>query len=407
MRKMNLKALFAATAMAVTAAGGAAAQTTVLSETWEAGTIGVINPLGGVLSVGDDFSGDNVWTVVAPTQDAGTGPHMLHEILDFNGSKWLAWQNDDVENAIDTQLFYRAPIAAPFVLSDAETVTFSVDLVPTIISTGGRRSATFYIGSDVDNCYRFQINFRAGAAELLTVAAIVGGVSEELAYGDPTNFDDIVVDEVYTFNATITPGATETSVDMEFTDGVNVIESSNTVFAAANMLPLATNVDYFAFRARQRTYQLWDNLQLEYTAPAAEGEGEGAGEGEGEGESFTVSYGGPSSATRSIGGSATFSVNASGNTGALDYQWFEDTPAKAADPISGANSSTLTLSNLTLDMSGTYYCEVTDDNETLTSPVFTLVVVGTPLPAAGLSGLLVAGLVLAGSASVALRRRSA
>ena len=255
--------MFAA-ALAI-AAGATSAQTTLLSETWEAGTVGIINPTGGVVATGSSFAGDNTWTVVIGPNSDPLGPHMRHEITNFSGSKWLGWQTD-ISESPDNQLYYQAPISSTFPLEEAASINFSFDIVPLNISTGGRRSATFYVGADVDNCYRFQINLRSGASELMTISSIVGGVATEEVYGDPLNFNDIVNNSVYTFSGVITPSATGTTVAMEFSDGVNVIESGLASFTPATMLPLSTSIDYFASRARNRTHQLWDNLLLEYTS---------------------------------------------------------------------------------------------------------------------------------------------
>jgi len=453
----------------VAAVGAGQAQTTVLSESWEAGTVGVINPTGGVLANGSTFAGDNTWTVISGPNSSPAGPHMQHEILNFSGSKWLGWQTD-ISESPDNQLYYQAPIAAPFILSDAVDVTFSFDIVPLNIATGGRRSATFYIGSDVDNSYRLQINLRSGASELMTVGSIVGGVTVEVVFGDPSNFTDIVNNGVYTVSGVITPSATGTTVAVEFRNGANVIESGLASFTPAEMLPLATNVDFFALRARNRTHQLWDNLLLQYTSPldttppvitltgassitlscgssytdagaTASDNADGNITGSivtvnpvdtAEPGTYTVTYnvsdeaGNPATeVTRTVtiqdncpaiiiqpttsttlsveeGEVATFGVSAIG-TGTLSYKWYFDNGAKTP-VLLGVTTPSITIGPVYFSDEGTYYCDVTDDFSTVSSPLFTLDVT-LPVPVAGFPMLALTVLVTAFCGASALRRK--
>lgn len=462
------KGMFAAAALAV-AVSAAPAPTTVLSETWEAGTVGVINPTGGVKADGTNFAADTTWTVITGPNSVPAGPHMQHEILSFSGSKWLGWQTDISETA-DLQFYYEAPITVPFPLSEASDVTFSFDIVPLNIQTGGRRSATFYVGTDFDNCYRFQINLRSGASELMTISSFVSGVDVEVVFGDPSNFTSIVNNGIYSVSGVITPSETGTTVEMEFRDGANVIESGLASFSPSEMVPLTTTVDFFAMRARNRTHQLWDNLLLEYTSTldttppvitlngsspvsincgsvysdagaTAEDDVDGTITGSivtvnpvntavpGE---YTVTYnvsdaaGNPATqVTRTVtvqnncpaiiiqpttsttlnvqeGGTATFGISAIG-TGTLSYAWFFDNGAKT--PVSlGVSTPNITIGPALFSDEGSYYCEVTDDFTTLSSPVFTLNV-GPQLPVAGLPMLAFAAVVTALCGAVAVRSK--
>jgi hypothetical protein len=67
----------------------------------------------------------------------------------------------------------------------------------------------------------------------------------------------------------------------------------------------------------------------------------------------------PASAVNSVGDTRVFSITATGP--GLTYRWYKDTVAlNNGGNISGANTATLTLNNLTLGDSGTYDCAVTN-----------------------------------------------
>jgi len=67
----------------------------------------------------------------------------------------------------------------------------------------------------------------------------------------------------------------------------------------------------------------------------------------------------PSSATKETGESVTFNVSAGGTTTSRTYQWQVNKGSGYSD-IAGANSSSLTISNLTISDNGTYRCKVTN-----------------------------------------------
>jgi hypothetical protein len=79
-------------------------------------------------------------------------------------------------------------------------------------------------------------------------------------------------------------------------------------------------------------------------------------------------YRDPIGATRQIGDRYTFSVGATGNR-PVSLQWF-----KGVDPIPGANSTTLTLSNLATGDSGGYTVQAANLDGTVTSATATLTV---------------------------------
>jgi hypothetical protein len=82
----------------------------------------------------------------------------------------------------------------------------------------------------------------------------------------------------------------------------------------------------------------------------------------------------PAGATRQLGDRYTFSVRAIGNR-PLSYQWF-----KGVDAIPGANSTSLTLSNLVVADSADYTVQVANLDGPATSTVATLTVLPDPTP---------------------------
>ena len=83
----------------------------------------------------------------------------------------------------------------------------------------------------------------------------------------------------------------------------------------------------------------------------------------------------PASAVGSVGGSASFSVSATGTSsgGSLRYQWFHN-----SDAISGATNSVYTVTSITSADAGSYYVAVTNSVTTITSSSVTLSIVSGP-----------------------------
>ena len=88
----------------------------------------------------------------------------------------------------------------------------------------------------------------------------------------------------------------------------------------------------------------------------------------------------PASVTVAAGGTATFSVTASG-TAPLAYQWFLN-----GNALTGATSATLTLSNVQTANSGTYRVDVSNAAGSISSTNATLTVTTTPPPSSGGGG---------------------
>lgn len=373
------------------AAGPAVAQTTALSETWEGGTVGVINPAGGTINLGDNFTGDNTWTVVTPTQSPGSGAHMSVAIVDFNGSQWIHWQADELDDDPDVQDYYQAPVSTPFDLDEVQSFTFSFDFIPTVVATGGRRSATFHVGEDIDNSYRFQINVRDAASELIEVASIVGGVSTADVYGDPSNFGvgAIEADGEYNFSITLVPGATETSYTCAVRDSSNnIIESGSGSFSAAEMLPLSTTVDYFVLRARNRTFQMWDNLLLEFTVPAEPGEQ----------PEIT-----PNASFYQVGDTVVLSAPAGGT----NYEWFRNgVLITDGGTVSGATTQNLTINPADQGDTGEITVTFNDGVEDVESLPYNLLIFPLgALPVMGWIGIVTLAMALAMGTVVYVNRR--
>lgn len=80
----------------------------------------------------------------------------------------------------------------------------------------------------------------------------------------------------------------------------------------------------------------------------------------------------PSSTSTTVGGSATFSVVATG-TGTLSYQWYKGAVGSGT-AISGATSASYTVSDATTASAGTYYVIVTNTAGSDTSAAATLTV---------------------------------
>jgi hypothetical protein len=102
-----------------------------------------------------------------------------------------------------------------------------------------------------------------------------------------------------------------------------------------------------------------------------------------------------------IGEPVTLAVSGTGG-GPLGYQWYRGTPAKSADPIPGADGAAYEIAAATFEDSGDYFCEVSDDDEVVNSPLFHVAVdAGLPV-ARGLLPLAAAllGLALLGARAI-------
>ncbi len=114
-----------------------------------------------------------------------------------------------------------------------------------------------------------------------------------------------------------------------------------------------------------------------------------------------VAADGATAVMREVGDDVSFRVAAQGDA-PITYQWYRELPDKAVEEVLDGNGATLTLSNLDLADSGTYYCVVEDANEIMRGPSFQLTVVSA-LPASGAPGILLLIVVLA---AAGMRRRS-
>lgn len=135
------------------------------------------------------------------------------------------------------------------------------------------------------------------------------------------------------------------------------------------------------------------------------GTGEGEGEEECAGICLEIAAVGPTFVRKAIGDSVTFTIHATGD-GPLLYQWYREYPDKALQELNGEEAASLTLTNLDLPDSGSYYCVVSDANETLHGPAFTLVVVPALPAAGGMALAALAAIFAATGAALNLRRKA-
>ncbi|MBI1319937.1 MAG: hypothetical protein GC168_13495 [Candidatus Hydrogenedens sp.] len=408
MRKSFWQSIVTSGVLALVSAGTAAGQTTVFSETWE-GAAGpfpqVVNGSGGAVALGQTFQADNLWTTDPDvTVAAGTGPHVAISLVDDAGDKKLEWNADGL-NGADNDVAFNTPIATPFTLDDIDSFTVTVDIEVRDVGTNGGRDSTFYVGADFQNYFAVQLVTRDEVGgEVIEVEWARDGADNDVKIGDGATYvggGQIVPGGRYILEATFAPGDPFIALSVSLTD----TDSSSVILDATHDIPAAEApladavLDLFTAEGKRRMFHTWGDVSVEIV-PAATSEGEGEETG------LVVDASGVATQTREVGGTATFSVSATGNTGSLSYQWFEGTPAKVSESIPGATASSLTLSNLALEMSGTtYYCAVTDDLETVNSPLFTLIVVGTPLPVAGGLGIAALSLLTAAAGARALRRK--
>lgn len=95
-----------------------------------------------------------------------------------------------------------------------------------------------------------------------------------------------------------------------------------------------------------------------------------------------------------IGDTVTLAVSASGG-GPIGYQWYRGLPGeKAPQPIPGAAAAIHEIADATFSDSGDYFCEVSDDDEVLASPVFH-VAVDAGLPLRGAAAIAVMAMLIA------------
>jgi hypothetical protein len=104
------------------------------------------------------------------------------------------------------------------------------------------------------------------------------------------------------------------------------------------------------------------------------------------------------------GQNVTFDGQVTGAIGSTSLQWYFDNGQKSPQPISGANSEDLTLTNVDENDEGIYYLEASDAVTTAQSPNINFTV-GTQIPAVGLLGLSALTAATALGGALGLRRR--
>jgi len=90
----------------------------------------------------------------------------------------------------------------------------------------------------------------------------------------------------------------------------------------------------------------------------------------------------------------------------LSFQWNRYTPDKMLTPIPDATDATYSITDIAGEDFGQYQCEVYDDvlEETVLSPMFTLVL-GTGMPVAGLTGIVLSAVAASIMGAVMVRKR--
>lgn len=103
---------------------------------------------------------------------------------------------------------------------------------------------------------------------------------------------------------------------------------------------------------------------------------------------LTIGISGDAVVNVSIGDSHTFSAIASGGTGTLTFQWYHSDGVGGYQPVPGATSASLALTDIQAQAAGLYKCEVSDDLTSALSEAVELAVDYT-LPTSGALGLIV------------------
>ena len=103
--------------------------------------------------------------------------------------------------------------------------------------------------------------------------------------------------------------------------------------------------------------------------------------------------------TRSIGVAAT-----GGSTGSYTYQWYKGDPAGSSTAVTDATTAVLTFTEIAVNGSGSYFCEVRDGASTVRSEAAT-VLAQYGVPVAGTAGLAMVALLSALTGMGALRRK--
>jgi len=121
------------------------------------------------------------------------------------------------------------------------------------------------------------------------------------------------------------------------------------------------------------------------------------------GECLTAEAVGSTIVRRELGDNHTFAIVAGGDA-PLTYQWYHEDGTKALTELEFGDGAAYTLYDLDYLDAGEYYCMVSDANETMQGPVFTLLVV-EQLPVTGALGMSALALLLAAAGAMRLRRR--
>lgn len=120
---------------------------------------------------------------------------------------------------------------------------------------------------------------------------------------------------------------------------------------------------------------------------------------------LAVGLNGDAAITANYGDAVSLSVSASGNVGALHYDWQQDDGAKTFVTLNAPDAPSLLIDDAAPGDEGEYQCVVSDAVTVVTSPAFTLTLEGNPLPVGGGLVLALSTLVLAAVGARTARRK--
>lgn len=354
---------------------------------------------------------DNLWTCQRYWENPATdGPTVVVERI---CQKKRLWQPNTASGNGDMV----SPVL-PVLDINTHSITIQFDYITGNTISADKRKWYVYVGEAAGNNYSYRVKVQARSTkESLEINLFQDPPTEggELNIKNNTRMQPNTryrVTVTFTKNAAL--GQTEVRYHVaNLTAGIDFIPETTGVFNAvvSNALSQFDSVKVTA--CGEASEIGFDNLRVTYVSLAqsegegeqedegeAEGEGEHQGEGENEGETEGEGEGEalfqllPTSSTTThaaIGSSVKFSVSVENAQGTVSFQWYHQRMDKAFAPV-GTDHHEYVIPSVTIEDAGLYYCEATDllTSETVTSPVFTLIVSETAVPLVSTLGFAVA-----------------